>query len=110
MVADRARDICRLACFVSNEALSNLFSLLTADGYFIPSQSSIFTFRTTVGNPGSGEWWLCGEDASYFYALPDRDEVNYLAFPKAKLSKYTGFQQTDYKTWPTEATITSRIP
>lgn len=99
-----------VVCFAFTEAPTNVFSLITARGFFIPSQSSIFTFRTTVENPGSGEWWICGEDSHYFYAVPDRDVSRYLAFPKPKRAEYAGFQPSDYKTWPAEATIAEKIP
>lgn len=91
------------------QAPSNLWSLLTGRGFFIPTQSSIFSFRTTVDNPGSGEWWLYGEDSRYFYALHDHDP-RYLAFPKAKQRETRGFQPADYKTWPPESTISSPVP
>lgn len=47
----------------------NLFLLATGQGYFIPSESSIWTFRATQMNQGSGEWWLRGEDGAHYYAI-----------------------------------------
>jgi hypothetical protein len=102
--------IALLACLAFTQALANLFSLFTREGFFIPSQSSIFTFHTTVENSGSGEWWIYGEDHHYFYALPARDGTRYLAFPKANQSNNVGFQPNDYNTWLQESTISSPIP
>ncbi|WP_434777935.1 hypothetical protein [Neisseria sp. Ec49-e6-T10] len=34
----------------------NVISLIAARGYYIPEQSSVFTFRVTVDNEGSGEY------------------------------------------------------
>ena len=76
-------------------AFPRLF-LASQKGYFIPAESSFWSFRETVGNPGSGEWWLYGEDDANFYALV-RETPHYLVIPKSDLP--VGFDPLDQKTW-----------
>src|SRR3569833_2793289 len=64
-----------LAAFVATPAASNLWSLATARGCFIPRESSIWSFRVTKENNGSGEWWLYGMDGTHFFALHPTDAV-----------------------------------
>jgi hypothetical protein len=77
----------------------NLWSLVTGRGFIIPEESSIFTFEVTEMNSGSGEWWLYGEDAQFFYAQGDRDGLIYIAFPRSKASECPSFQRHDWTTW-----------
>jgi hypothetical protein len=51
-----------------SEGLGNVIMLLYANGYFIPKESSVCTFRATVDNIGNGEYWLYGEDDKYYYS------------------------------------------
>jgi hypothetical protein len=80
------------------ELLPNIYSLIVNRGYFIPEESSIFTFRATLDNPGSGEWWIYGEDnKNCYYAAVE---------PYAVISKNNhcpGFNKLDYRTWCTVA-------
>lgn len=45
----------------------NIWNVITSRGYVIPKGSSIFTFKPTLMNAGSGEWWVYGEDKKYYY-------------------------------------------
>lgn len=78
--------------------LGNLWSLATGRGFFIPAESSIFTFQVTEENLGSGEWWLYGKDKRYLYALHEKEPV-YLVFPRAAIGQCQGFAEKDYRTW-----------
>jgi len=84
--------------FFATPAWVNLWSVVTGRGFFIPSESSMFTFRVTKENEGSGEGWLYGEDRGNFYALHE-DEPVYLVFPRQAVQRCAGFQELDYRTW-----------
>jgi hypothetical protein len=49
------------------DMLINVWCLNTDKNYFIPKESSIFTFKSTQMNNGSGDWWLYGEDNKFYY-------------------------------------------
>lgn len=82
-----------------NRALTNLWLLGVGNGYFIPEGSSIFTFQPTVLNDGSGEWWLYGEDAEYFYALDPKDGMQALSIKKADSVRCPLFDEQKFETW-----------
>jgi hypothetical protein len=77
-------------------AFSNLWSLLidTQAIYFIPEGSSLFTFRPTVWNSGSGDWWLYGEDNRSHYYLEDDIKIS-----KQAAKACSGFIPNDHVTW-----------
>lgn len=75
----------------------NLFLTITSDAFYIPRQSTMIRFRPTVMNGGSGEWWLYGEDARYFYAMSDYDHFSYLYLPRDKIA--AGINPLDKATW-----------
>lgn len=77
---------------------SNIWSLLTARGFFIPPESSIFSFSVTKQNDGSGEWWLYAEDGKSFFAL-DPTEPTYLSVPRTEASKCQNFDSLNQGTW-----------
>lgn len=84
----------------STQLISNLWGLSTGNGYIIPHQSSIFTFKTTKMNQGSGDYWLYGEDQSNYYTTLKQDDINpytYISKEKAKL--ILGFDKMNYTTW-----------
>ena len=73
---------------------TNLWYLLTENGYFIPQESSIFSFEATKMNLGSGGWWIYGEDNKYYYALY---QSGYLKLQKG--NEPENFDKFDYHTW-----------
>ncbi len=77
-------------------AFTNMWGLLidTQDIYFIPQGSSLFTFRPTVMNPGSGDWWLYGEDNRYYYYFEEDIKISKQAAPACQ-----GFLKDDHSTW-----------
>ncbi|SHN57169.1 hypothetical protein SAMN02745728_00877 [Desulfovibrio litoralis DSM 11393] len=86
----------------------NSCRLIVDRGYFIPNDSSIFTFKPTVENNGSGEWWIYGEDYTYYYAYPEVDDyMNYdyagvelnIYIKIRKINNCPNFNKEDYKTW-----------
>ncbi len=76
------------------EFASNIASLIASRGYFIPKESSVFTFSVTLENTGNGEYWIYGEDEKYYYysgILP------YVFIDKK--NKCPHFNKIDYRTW-----------
>jgi hypothetical protein len=82
----------------STPTLGNVWSLATARGFFIPKESSLFTFRVTEENHGSGEWWLYGEDGQNFFALHSR-EPSYFVQTTGEAAKCSGFSPRNQRTW-----------
>lgn len=97
--------LCSLALlivFSTTPLLSNLWCVITGRGYFIPKESSIFTFTALVMNEGSGEWWLYGEDTNNYYSVENDINLPYIVFSKKDASKCKLFLPTDYTTWHVE--------
>lgn len=79
--------------------LGNIFSLVIEKEYFIPKQSSIFTFNETVHNDGSSDVWRYGEDyTNYYFNLSDTNN-SVLVFPKKDIDNCSGFNPEDITTW-----------
>ena len=83
----------------STELIGNSWDLLTGRGFYIPSESSIFNFKVTKYNDGSGEWWLYGEDNRYYYALNIDDPFIPPYYIIVKNNDIVGFDNLNYKTW-----------
>ncbi|ARU56846.1 hypothetical protein OLMES_2798 [Oleiphilus messinensis] len=78
---------------------SNLWHVMTSNGYIIPKESSLFSFQVIEMNQGSGEWWTYGRDDQYYYhflALPDRP---YVKIPTASTVNCPGFIPNQFGTW-----------
>lgn len=80
-------------------AVGNSFSKLHRNGYFIPKESSIYKFRETKANQGSGEYWLYGEDDTFYFALEKCDTLDYSFFKKEDVKNCPNFDPHDIKTW-----------
>lgn len=79
--------------------LGNSICLFMNRGYIIPGHSSMFTFEVREMNTGSGEWWMSGEDGSYYYFQAMEHGEKYLAFKKTDVAKCPGFNPDDCSTW-----------
>lgn len=79
--------------------LGNIFSLIIDEEYFIPKQSSIFTFNETVHNDGSSDVWRYGEDFSNYYFNLSNDNNDVLTFSKNNIDNCTGFNPEKVTTW-----------
>jgi len=88
-----------LVLLLAPRALGNAWGLLTGRGYMVPAESSVFTFDATVMNPGSGEWWLYGEDGRYFYHFTGEGKVPYLKVERSAAARCPGFAPHDAATW-----------
>ena len=80
-------------------AAVNMWLLATERVYVVPKESSIFSFRPTVMNPGSGDWWIYGEDNINFYYFTGEGPSRYALYPKELAPQCAGFRPTDYDTW-----------
>lgn len=76
---------------------ANLWLLTIEPGYVIPEESSVFTFRPTAMNDGSGDWWIYGEDGGHYYFIGD--EAGYKATSRTAAVNCEGFSASDYGTW-----------
>ena len=79
--------------------LGNIFSLVIEKEYFIPKQSSIFTFNETVHNDGSSDVWRYGEDYNNYYFNLSTFTNDVLFFPKNNINNCPGFNPEDVTTW-----------
>ena len=86
-----------IICFT--HFLSNSWNLFTDCQYFIPNESTIFSFRPTKMNEGSGGWWLYGEDKQYYYGLNVEPGSQPEYFKQKKGEEPSNFDCINYKTW-----------
>jgi hypothetical protein len=77
---------------------SNLWSLATGRGFFIPAESSVFSFRATKMNEGSGEWWLYGRDDERLFALHPSEPI-YVSAHLAFQVHCQAFDAENFETW-----------
>ncbi|NMH86599.1 DUF4952 domain-containing protein [Flavivirga algicola] len=84
----------------STELFSNLWGLLIGNGYVIPNQSSVFTFKATKMNEGSGDYWLYGQDRNNYYTTLVKDHLEpYTYISKYETESILGFDKINYNTW-----------
>jgi hypothetical protein len=76
---------------------SNATMLLMDRSNFIPSQSSIFSFEPYVINDGSSNYWLYGQDRTYYYHFTYLADAPYLYIPRKNTC--AGFDRADVRTW-----------
>jgi hypothetical protein len=96
----KALAICALIVvpFVIGNASGNLWSLGTDHPeYYIPAESSIFTFRALEGSGGSGQWWSYGRDRTHVYF--NNQDGTYVVSPLSSASRCAGFRETNLETW-----------
>lgn len=80
--------------------IGNGFSQLHRNGFFIPEESSLSTFRETQQSQGSGEYWLYGEDEGYYYSMHVAGfDKPHIKISRGKAKTINGFDKLNYKTW-----------
>ncbi|WP_009964977.1 hypothetical protein [Verrucomicrobium spinosum] len=84
---------------VATPVMANAMGLAAEKVYIIPEESSLWRFRPTVMNTGSGDWWLYGEDADCYYHFEGSKEVAYHAFKRSDVSQCPDFNPHNYETW-----------
>jgi hypothetical protein len=77
----------------------NLWSLATARGWVLPAESSVWRFRVTVENSGSGEWWLYAEDGERYYQFTGEGKPPYRSIRRVDAARCAGFRADDGATW-----------
>ena len=83
----------------STQLFSILWGLLTGNGYIIPNQSSIFTFKTTRMNEANGDW-LHGQDRNNYYTTSEKDHIEPYAYvSKDETESILGFDKINCNTW-----------
>jgi hypothetical protein len=82
---------CFLLIFLWPQLPINLWLWSIERAYVIPEESSFFTFNPTVLNPGSGEWWIYGEDQRFFYYFSGDERMLYISYPKKLAMTCSGF-------------------
>ena len=108
----RSKAGCAVLCacgiaFVGLALLTSLFPILgnllakSHDPYFwIPEESSMWEFRTTVLSPGSGDdQWIYGRDSDNFYHYIGEKGAPYAVFSRADVKSCSGFDAHRYDTW-----------
>ena len=86
-----------LYVFFIAPAGANYWYLLTANGFIIPDESSIFSFHVTKMNEGAGEWWLYGRDKNFYYHYTGESNKPYI---KTSISaNCVGFKPYEVDTW-----------
>lgn len=80
------------------QAPQNAWRAATSRAFFVPAESSMLSFRVTEENPGSGEWWLRGEDDQAYFALHPRQPV-YLVLSRRAAARCPGFSPADQRSW-----------
>lgn len=76
---------------------ANLWYSMVGTGFVIPKEASIFTFKITKMNEGSGEWWLYAEDQQFYYHFSGDSGRPYIKIDRANTCK--DFNPLDSNTW-----------
>ncbi|MCC9071574.1 hypothetical protein LNQ49_08280 [Flavobacterium sp. F-65] len=88
-----------IAALLFTPIFGNLYSLLIEKEYFIPKQSSIFTFSETVHNDGSSDVWRYGKDFNNYYYNLSNENNDVLVLPKSNIDNCPEFDPEDISTW-----------
>ncbi|WP_243381705.1 hypothetical protein [Stenotrophomonas lactitubi] len=86
-----------MAICLATPLASNATMLLMDRSNFIPAQSSIFSFEPYVINNGSSNYWLYGQDRTYYYHFTYQADAPYLYIPRKNTC--AGFDRADVRTW-----------
>jgi hypothetical protein len=80
-------------------SLVNLWLSATDSDYLVPDSSTWARFKPTVMNPGSGGWWLYGEDPSRYYHFIGSGSPPYRAISREAAHACAGFDPHRVETW-----------
>jgi hypothetical protein len=81
--------------------IGNKLGFLLQNNYFIPKESNICVFETTMQDEGSGGGWLYGEDDKYYYGMNAEydSKLDPAYFILRKGLESQNFDKLDYHTW-----------
>ncbi len=77
---------------------NNGISLLLRNGFFIPKESNIYSFKETKSDYGSGGYWLYAEDDIYYYSTQSQN-VPYIKILKESIKYDEEFDKYNIETW-----------
>jgi hypothetical protein len=77
----------------------NVWLSVTDRDYQVPADSSLLDFQSTKLNPGSGGWWVYGEDRTRFYAFTGAGSPPYRSIGREAALACRGFDPRDLATW-----------
>lgn len=78
---------------------ANLWRMLTDSDYRVPEQASLWSFKPTVMNPGSGGWWLYGEDGHHYFHYGGDGAHPYRIITRQAARACKGFDARQVQTW-----------
>jgi hypothetical protein len=99
---------------IATPVLINVLLAISDPVFRVPEDSSYLTFRVTQMNPGSGDWWLSGEDRRNYYEYAgsyadlESTDLHYYAYPKSKVADCKGFLPKELSTWCPEFKFSRR--
>lgn len=91
--------ILMLFILINTSLVLNLWHLLIEPAYIIPAESSVFMFKPTVMNSGSGDWWIYGKDKNNYYYFTGSDRSPYDIISKDNIKECPSFDPKDHGTW-----------
>lgn len=80
-----------------SNSCSNLLSKIMDDGFFVPKESNIHSFKVVKMNTGSGDWWVVGEDKNYIFIMAEEPPWGYYIVRKS--STKLDFSYLDKTSW-----------
>ncbi len=83
--------------FVEN-TFNNGVSLLLRNGFFIPKESNIYSFKENQSDDGSGGYWLYAEDDTYYYSTMTKN-APYTKVLKENVKYNKEFDKYNIETW-----------
>jgi hypothetical protein len=89
--------ILAVALFSLTNVFPNALMMLMDGVNFIPSESSIFSFKPYEINEGSSNYWIYGEDGKNYYYFSYEPAAPYVFIRKSNACP--SFDRLDHATW-----------
>lgn len=86
-----------VALFSLTNVFPNALMMLMDGVNFIPSESSIFSFKPYEINEGSSNYWIYGEDSKNYYYFSYEPAAPYVFIRKSNACP--SFDRLDHATW-----------
>ncbi|MEO6173836.1 MAG: hypothetical protein ABIP27_01685 [Flavobacterium circumlabens] len=88
-----------LCAFFSSAFPGNVWGCLIDSNYYIPKQSNLFIFNTTVMQNGSSDAWIYGEDYNNYYYNSGLTKEEIISLSKKEAKKCPDFNALNIKSW-----------